>query len=80
MNFAELPKAFADVSGVYELKRTLELSMGSSSYRVELYLNHSNANAPWHGRVYEEVGEKWEKIRSSAGWTTATKIRQFKLP
>lgn len=62
MNFAELPKAFPTVSGVYELKRTIKFSVGSRNYRIEVYLNYMNANAPSHGRVYEEVDERWEKI------------------
>jgi hypothetical protein len=54
MDFKEIPKAFASISGVYELRRVLEVTAGPGTYRVELMFNHLNANASWSARVYRE--------------------------
>ena len=54
MNFAELLRTFESVSSLAELKTVLEVIAGPGTYRIEIWVNHSNANAPYHGRVYSQ--------------------------
>lgn len=52
-----------DIKSAYELRRTLELDVKGHQVRVELWYCHSNANAPWEGRVYRRhEGEgNWQR-------------------
>jgi hypothetical protein len=57
---------FGEVEGitsVYELRRTLELDLKGHQVRIELWYCHSNANAPWEGRVYRrhEREGNWQR-------------------
>ena len=62
IDFPKMFKAFTAVSEGYEVRRTLEVVVGTSTYRIELLYSYTNANAPWNAHVYSKKGEAWQRI------------------
>jgi hypothetical protein len=63
MNFNEISKDFSDVSEMCELKRTLQVTIKDTIYRVEVFYCHSNPNAEWTASIYSSYdGSYWTQL------------------
>ena len=62
----KISKVFSDfkkVTAQCELRRTLELIIGTASYRVEVFYCYSNPRYPWIAQTYSEKRNgDWKSI------------------
>ena len=62
MNLTDILGDFGEFTEQYELRRTLNVVMNDTTYRVEVLYCCSNPNARWTARVYAEKDASWKRV------------------
>lgn len=61
----QMPKILADFSfaGRRELRRTLQLTRGNHTYRLEVFYSYSTPKNPWGVEVYKQRSGAWKRVK-----------------
>jgi len=69
MDLPEIFRDFKQIEREYELRRTLEVVVRDTTYRIEVLYCYSNENSPWFPQVYSRTSSNWKHL-PHLGWVS----------